>query len=168
MMECTGVLREIPRIEPVPIKDLLAAAPSAFAALNGCIPTEEAARFLLAECHKDLSKGFAGPLMTKEQADARWGPGRWLPMPRFETIQASSKHRPIDDGKSFGHNSASGFTETIEFCSAFQPVVHARALAQQAILHGCETRLFQQTLESGGEDLPEAYRWVPADPGKVP
>ena len=164
MMECTGVLREIPRIEPVPIKDLLAAAPSAFAALNGCVPTEEAVRFLLAECHKDLSKGFAGPLMTKEQADSRWGPGRWLPMPRFETIQASGKHRPIDDGKRFGHNFVIGFTETIECCSAFQPVVHARALAQQAFLHGCEARLFQQALETGGEDMSEAYRWVPADP----
>ena len=122
-MERTGVLREIPRIEPVPIKDLLAAAPSAFAALNGCIPTEEAARFLLAECHKDLSKGFAGPLMTKEQADTRWGPGRWLPVPRFETIQASGKHRRIDDGKRFGHKSASGFTDnrmllSIPACSA--------------------------------------------------
>ena len=85
-------------------------------------------------------------------------------MPRFETIQASGKHRPIDDGKRFGHNSASGFTETIECCSAFQPVVHARALAQQANLQGADASLFQQNLETGGEDMPEAYRWVPADP----
>ena len=94
MMERTGVLRSIPRIEPLPINDLLAAAPYAFAALNGCVPTEEAARFLLAECHKDLSKGFAGPLMTKEQADSRWGPGRWLPMPRFETTYPGKRQAP--------------------------------------------------------------------------
>ena len=104
--------------------------------------------------------------MTKDLADSRWGPNRWLPMPRFETIQASGKHRPIDDGKRFGHNSARGFTETIECCSAFQPAAHARALAQQAVLHGCDVLLFQQTLETGGEDMPEAYRWVPADPGE--
>ena len=164
MLENTGVLRQIPRIDPVPVKDLLATAPTASAALNSCVPTDEAARFLLAECHKGLSKGLAVPLMTREQADSSWGPGRWLPMPRVETIQASGKHHPIDDGKRFGHNSASGFTETIECCSAFQPVVHARAHAQQAILHGSETRLIQQTLETGGEDMPEAYRWVPADP----
>ena len=109
LMERTGVLRDIPRIDPVPIEDLLATAPAAFAALNGCVPTEDAAHFLLGECYKDLDKGFAGPLMTKDQADSRWGPGRWLRMPRFETIQASGKHRPIDDGKRFGHNSASGF-----------------------------------------------------------
>ena len=73
-------------------------------------------------------------------------------------------YRPIDDGKRFGHNSASGFEETIECCSAFQPAVHARALAQQAVLQGCNDLLSQQMLETGGEDMPEAYRWVPADP----
>ncbi len=164
MMEATGVLRQIPQIDAVPVSELLAAGPAAFSALNGCIPTSEAAAFLLAECHKDFSKGFAGPLMTKEAADSRWGPGLWLPMPRFETIQANGKHRPIDDGKRFGHNSASGFAETIECCSAFQPVVHARALTQQAILQGAETRLSHHSLETGGEDMPEASRWVPADP----
>ena len=35
LMERTGVLRDIPRIDPAPIKDLLATAPAAFAALNG-------------------------------------------------------------------------------------------------------------------------------------
>ena len=119
MFGATRVLRQVPHIAPVPVRDLLAGAPSAFAALDGCIPTDEAARFLLAESHKDLSKGFAGPLVTKAEADAKWGMGQWLPMPRFETIQASGKHRPIDDGKRFGHNSAGGFTETVECCSVF-------------------------------------------------
>ena len=85
-------------------------------------------------------------------------------MPRFETVQARGKHRPIDDGKRFGHNSASGFTETVECCSAFQPVIHARALAQPAALQGAEAKQSQQELETGGKDMPEAYRWVPADP----
>ena len=158
MLESTEVLRQILRINPVPIKELPASVPAAFAALSSCVLTDEAARFLLAECHKDLSKGFAGPLMTKDEADSKWGAGQWLPMPRFETIQASGKHRPIDDGKRFGHNSASGFTETIECCSAFQPVVHVRALAQQAILQDVDASSFQQNLETGGEDMPEAYR----------
>ena len=158
MLEPTRVLRQMPHIAPVPMRELLADAPSAFAALDGCVPTDEAARFLLAESHKDLSKGFAGPLMTKAEADTKWGVGQWLPMPRFETIQASGKHRPIDDGRRFGHNSASGFTETIECCSAFQPVVHAHALTQQAMLQGAKEQLSRQTLETGGEDMPEAYR----------
>ena len=93
--------------------------------MSSCIPTDEAARFLLADSHKDLSKGFAGPPMTEEEANSEWGASRWLPMPRFETVHASGKHRPIDNGKRFGHNTASGSTETIECSSAFQRVVHA-------------------------------------------
>ena len=123
-LEPSHVLRQIPHIAPIPMQEILAGAPSAFAALSSCVPADEAAHFVLAESHKDLSKGFAGPLMKKAEADTKWGVGQWLPMPRFETIQASGKHRPIDDGKRFGHNDASGFTGTIECCSAFQPVVH--------------------------------------------
>ena len=151
-------------MEPVPLTVVLAKAPEAFNMLHGCRPADESARFLIAECHKDLRKGFAGPLMTWQEADRKWGTGKWLPMPRFETVQASGKQRPIDDCKRFGHNSASGFTETIECCSAFQPVVHARALVEQATQQCKLTHLAQQTLETGGEDMPDAYRWVPADP----
>ena len=57
MLETTRVLRQMPQIAPVPVRELLAGAPSAFAALSSCVPTDEAARFLLAESHKDFSKG---------------------------------------------------------------------------------------------------------------
>ena len=46
----------------------------------------------------------------------------------------------------------------------FQPVVHARALVEQAAQQGQLSNLALHTLETGGEDMPEAYRWVPADP----
>ena len=71
MLETTRVLRQIPQIAPVPVRELLADAPSAFAALNSCVSTDEAARFLLAESHKDLSKGFASPLVTRAEADSK-------------------------------------------------------------------------------------------------
>ena len=89
MLEPTCVLRQIPHIAPVAVRELLANAPAAFAALDSCAPADEAARFPLAGSHKDLSKGFAGPLMTKDEADPKWGAGQWLPMPRFETVRAS-------------------------------------------------------------------------------
>ena len=126
MLEHTGVLRLVPHMEPVPLAELLAAAPEAFRKLHACRPADESAHFLISECHKDLRKGFAGPLLKEQEANGKWGTGKWLPMPRFEAVQANGEQRPIDDGKRFGHNSASGFTETIECCSAFQPVVHAR------------------------------------------
>ena len=164
MLVHTGILRPVPRMEPVPLTEILATAPEVFRKPHACRPADESAHFLIAECHKDLRKGFAGPLMNGQEADRKWGTGKWLPMPRFETVQANCKQRPIDDGKRFGHNSASGFTETIECCSAFQPVVHARALVEQAAQQGQPSNLAQHTLETGVEDMPEAYRWVPADP----
>ena len=151
-------------MEPVPLTEVLAKAPEAFNMLHGCRLADESARFLIAECHQDFRKGFAGPLMIGQEADRKSGTGKWLSMLRFETVHASGKQGPIDDGKRFGHNSASGFTETIECCSSFQPVVHARALVEQATQQGKLTHLSQQTLETGGEDMPEADRWVPADP----
>ena len=86
-MERTGVLRDIPLIDPVPIKDLLATAPSAFAALNGFVPTEDAACFLLAGCHKDLSKGFAGPLYDQ-------GSGRFQEGSRSVVTDAQIRNYP--------------------------------------------------------------------------
>ena len=151
-------------MEPVPLAELLATAPEAFRKLHACRPADESTHFLISECHKDLRKGFAGPLLNEQEANGKWGTDKWLPVPRFETVQANGKQRPIDDRKRFGHNSASGFTETIECCSAFQPVVHARALVEQAAQQGQLSNLAQHTLETGGEDMPEAYRWVPADP----
>ena len=164
LLEHTGILRPIPRMEPVHLTEILATAPEAFRKLHACRPADESAHFLIAECHKDLGQGFAGPLMNGQEADRKWGTGKWLQMPRFETVQANGKQRPIDDGKRFGHNSASGFTETIGCCSAFQPVVHARALVEQAAQQGQLSILARHTLETGGEDMLEAYRWVPADP----
>ena len=64
MMETTGVLRQIPQVDPVPLSQVLGGASTAFATLNGCTPADDSARFLLAECHNGLSRGFAGPLMT--------------------------------------------------------------------------------------------------------
>ena len=89
---------------------------------------DDSARFLKDECVKDYERGFAGPLLSRADMDRRYGEARWLPMPRFEVVQASGKRRPIDDGKRFGHNEASGFLETIERCSATQPATHLRAL----------------------------------------
>ena len=164
MLGHTGVLRPVPRMEPVPLAEILATAPEAFRKLHACRPADESAHFLVAECYKDLRKGFAGPLLNGQGADRKWGTGKWLPMPRFEAVQANGKQGPIDDGKRLGRNSASGFTETIGCCTAFQPVVHARALVGQAAQQGQLSNLAQHTPETGGEDMPEAYRWVPADP----
>jgi hypothetical protein len=83
-------------------------------------------------------------------------------MPRFEVIQPNGKHRPIDDGKRYGHNDAAAYTETLDCCTATQPVAHLRAVVRQAAQLGIpQSELATTGVETGGEDLPDAYRWVP-------
>ena len=164
VIERTGVLRPVVFREPMAEQELLARSSEAFAHLGRCVPEDDSARFLKDECVKDYERGFAGPLLSRADMDRRYGEARWLPMPRFEVVQASGKRRPIDDGKRFGHNEASGFLETIECCSATQPATHLRALYVAASQQGAADELQGHRAETGGEDMPDAYRWVPADP----
>ncbi len=60
--------------------------------------------FLHSECLRDLERGTAAPLLTKEQMDERWGVGRWLPLPRLQIVQASGKKRPTDNWARNRHN----------------------------------------------------------------
>ena len=91
------------------------------------------------------------------------GTADWVPLPRFEITQASGKKRPIDDGSKFGHNQAAGFVETIECCTAVQPALHVRLLHTHM-----RDRIPRAAfcLETGGEDMPDAYRLVPANPSE--
>eukprot|EP00972_Heterocapsa_arctica_P100489 14817513-Heterocapsa_arctica.AAC.1 len=78
-------------------------------------------------------------------------------MPCFEIVQASGKRRPMDNGARFGQNEASGFHETIECCTAVQPAVQPRALMTQAQKQGRLAEPQAEDIETGGEDMPEAY-----------
>ena len=165
-VERSGVLREIEPVPPISRAELLAGRAEAFQQLEARPESAEEAEFLLGECRKDLERGFAGPIMTMAEANNKFGEGGWLPLPRFEIVQANGKRRPIDDGARFNHNKASGFVETIECCSALQPAIHARLLidAMKKFNGGAGPHAGQ--LETGGEDMPNAYRWVPALPSE--
>ena len=106
--------------------------------------SSEEAAFLKVECLKDAGRGFGSQLMSEEEADRRFGGQRWLPMPRFEIIQASGKKRPIDDGSRFRHNEAAGFKETMRMlhssaaCSACPAACRRRGPRQR---HGAAEKL---------------------------
>ena len=78
---------------------------------------------------KYYNNGFASDLMSPAQLDEIFGHGRKKPMPKFEIVQSSGKHRAITDGSRYGHNDASSYSETIDTCTALQPARHVRALA---------------------------------------
>ena len=87
--------------------------------------------FLHSECERDLARGTAGPLMSKDEMDARWGRGKWLPLPRFQIVQASGKKRPIDDGARNAHNESLSNTDPARHAAA-SPGVRAGSFQRGA------------------------------------
>eukprot|EP00972_Heterocapsa_arctica_P084232 12409499-Heterocapsa_arctica.AAC.1 len=92
--------------------------------------------------------------------DAIHGKGAWAPIPAFCITQGDGKRRRIDNGKRGGHNEATIYSERLHLCSAFQPGLHARLILDAASEAGADLGTEGITLESGGEDLPSAFRSI--------
>ena len=84
-------------------------------------------------------------------------------MPRF-ALRQGEKVRPIDNAKKGKHNEATSTSEKLVLCNAAQPVVDARALMEAAQDQGIEDELQHHRLQTGGEDMPNAFRTVPCAP----
>ena len=67
--------------------------------------------------------------MSRAEVDATFGRGSWRPLPRHVICQGD-KWRPIDDGKSSGHNSVVTMSETIVCQSNELHAIVCRRLAQ--------------------------------------
>jgi hypothetical protein len=80
-------------------------------------------------CNKDMTKGFAGPRVTMEYLDEKYGPGGYADVPRFDHVEGNGKRRAFDNGFAGGQNEATGHTETIDLCSGLQPAIQTKALA---------------------------------------
>ena len=77
---------------------------------------------------------------------------------------AGEKVRPIDNAKKGKHNEATVAAEKLVLCNTAQPVVDARALVEAAQVQGLEDVLQHHRLQTGGEDMPNAFRTVPCAP----
>ena len=88
----------------LPRSELLAGAEEAIDNIVKTVPRSEDAEVIMAACIKDKGKNFADQLRNKTAMDARWGPGNWVAIPTFDHIQASGKHRSIDNGLKSRHN----------------------------------------------------------------
>ena len=170
MPDVTGVFRAFDDVLSASIskKTLIDGADQYRRGLMGRIPTAEQSESLILACHKDEQAGFAGPLLS-EQAMNRIFPGGWAPVERFDLVQVTAageeKHRPIDNARRAGHNEAADAVEKLDLCAAHQPALHVQALSQA--LEEAEVPLLEISnliVETGGEDLPDAYRYIPVSP----
>ena len=119
----------------------------------------EELEFLWQSCVKEQDKGHAGKLISKIEMDMIHGEHRWAPVPAFPHVQPCGKIRRIDNAKRGGHNKATRLYEKIHLCNAFAPGVAAKLLCQEF----CRNNLpyWDYKLETGTEDLPDAYRSLP-------
>ena len=94
---------------------------------------------------------------------AKHGEGQWSGLPCFCVAQASGKSRRIDNGKRSHTNLATGYSEKFTMNTAFAPAVSAGALeAAAAELGAADASPLIRDLESGGEDIPDAFGTIPS------
>ena len=148
-----------------------------------CVPGEHS-EFIEESCDKDYQLGFAEkPISLAEWRDTyRAGESRLIR--RFAVVQAGGKIRACDDGDQGGHSDATRDHNTLRLCSALRPAEHAKMLhtrirqmgdssdPRRIRMEGDAARQAVSTqdwtLETGGEDWPSAYRFVPIFPDHIP
>ena len=120
-------------------------------------------RFLWDSCLEEHAKDVVERPVAKHVMDAVFGAGTWTALPCLCHIQACGKKRRIDNAKAQLANAATRYVERFRLASAFAPAIAARALQQAAseltLSSADEEKLLH--LESGGEDMPDAFRSIP-------
>ena len=165
ILERTGIYEEAAPADILDPELLFAGAGDLLRELSRQKLSEDA-QFLRDACKKEHARGWAGPLVSKREIDAMFGVGRWAPIPTLVVTQSSGKKRPIHNGRKGGHNDCTAYAESMSMCSAFQPAVDARVLAEEADSRGVPAEKLQ--LQSGGDDMPDAFRSIPVLPDHLP
>eukprot|EP00435_Cladocopium_sp_Y103_P018485 s228_g4.t1 len=109
---------------------------------------------------KDEAQGFCGPAMTWSELAACGRPFRLIR--RFCIQQPGGKLRVIDDAADGGQSALSSDSNRLDLCTAIQPGIHVRLLWHE--FQRLQPQLQNLRFETGGEDLPHAYRHVPMKP----
>ncbi|CAE7559557.1 unnamed protein product [Symbiodinium natans] len=108
----------------------------------------------------DEAAGFCSPSFSAGELLVGDQPARLIP--RFCITQGTGKKRVIDDAAAGGQSAASEDHNKLDLCTALQPGVHARLLCSSLMRNGHDPG--EVRILTGGEDLPEAYRFTPMDP----
>ncbi|CAE7158869.1 DNMT3A [Symbiodinium necroappetens] len=141
-------------------------APSLFREVSPVIPPVvglQVKAFTLQEIQDGLAEGP----FSEEQLHERFGPFCWAPMRRFMHQQSCGKLRPIDDGRSGGHNSCVVASETI-FTSSPDFVSAALKYLMHLLLESAEEDIEWAAPVFGSEDMSAAYRQLPNVPADAP
>ncbi|CAE7396468.1 unnamed protein product [Symbiodinium sp. CCMP2592] len=117
--------------------------------------------FLLQQSTKDHEAGFCSPPLTKAALLRRLKGRPYRLIPRCVITQSSGKQRIIDNADAGGQSETSHDSNKLVLCSALRPGQHAPAIVARVPPEDLEEAKESDSLESGGEDWPDAYRHCP-------
>jgi len=105
---------------------------------------------------REVTKNLLGKSMTRKEVEKKYGVGKFRAMLRFGVLQ-NGKIRPVDDGKSSGHNGATRMSETVYLPTFEYPARVAAEVVAQCVA------LSKPVPEMGVglDDMASAYRKVP-------
>ena len=128
-------------------------------------PMEEKQQFLWDSCVKEVSKHVALRQVPEQALRDKYGVGSYSAIPCFTHTQACGKDRRIDNAKKSRDNEATQYSEKFRLANAYAPAVSARLLFRAGRRLGLtEAQVWHLLdLESGGEDLPDAFRTIPVE-----
>jgi hypothetical protein len=113
----------------------------------------------------DADKGFATHPMSHKELINHLGGEEFRLIRRFVITQTAGKQRIIDDAAAGGQSDASTDENVLGFCNALQPAHHLRALTAELEAKGMPWPK-DESIMSGGEDWPDAYRYTPMRPAE--
>ncbi len=125
-------------------------------------PIEKEAQFLSDSCEKEVGKEVALRGVPESALVAKYGKRQFSAIPCFVAVQACGKKRRIDNAKKSKDNQATQYTEKFRLANAYAPALSAKMLFQAGRRLGLsEAQVWRLLdLESGGEDLPDAFRSI--------
>ena len=119
------------------------------------------AQFIWDKTLEDADKGWGERPVSAAALDKRSGRGEWAACPTFSIEQASGKRRRIADASKGRQNEHSHQDEKITLCAADQPAAAVKTLHEVAEDEGVDLAQEGFTIETGGEDMPDAYKCMP-------
>ena len=127
-------------------------------------PVSPEVQFLWDSVMAEVEAGKAYPPMTEAEVSQHFGTASWCAVPSFCHVQPCGKKRRIDDAKCGMQNEFIAYSERGHLCTAFQPALCARLVAEEAAHCGPAVLGTLGGLQSGCDDLPNAFRAVPGRP----
>ena len=127
----------------------------------------EHAAFIQEASDLDTAKGFADKPLSVADFERKWPGVVYRLIPRMVIVQSTGKKRCIDNADAGGQTELSSDGNKLQLCSAMRPYQHVCLLEQEMEAQGQSLATVDDSLETGGEDWPDAYRHTPQLPAEA-